>query len=90
MVNHMYWATVSTADGQDDLKAAKWESVVNHMMNIHQGHGAPFNECAHGPLVGREAKKRWIEPGIINFLFANSCFWVQTMYFASCASLLLQ
>ena len=61
-MNHMYWSAVSTPDDEGELRIAKWRSVVNHIQNVHEGHGDLFPECAHGELQGKDGKKRWIQP----------------------------
>ena len=62
IMNHMYWSAVSTPDDEGELRIAKWRSVVNHIQNVHEGHGDLFPECAHGELQGKDGKKRWIQP----------------------------
>ncbi|WAR21223.1 hypothetical protein MAR_015197, partial [Mya arenaria] len=39
--------------------AAKWTSVVNHVQDIHTGHGDLYQQCTHGPLEPRE----WLKKG---------------------------
>ncbi|KAI4820487.1 hypothetical protein KUCAC02_028464 [Chaenocephalus aceratus] len=42
---------------------AKWQSMVNHVQDIHE-HGTPaFPCCAHPPLEGEARDKEWLEPG---------------------------
>ncbi len=60
--NHMYWSAVSTPAGKGEITLAKWKSLVNHVTNVHDGHGDLFPSCAHGSLEGREAKKKWLKP----------------------------
>ncbi|XP_046548601.1 uncharacterized protein LOC124258581 [Haliotis rubra] len=63
IVNHLYWCAASTPHGDPELVLEKWRSVINHVQNIHVGHGARFNECQH-PLEGSEApKKKWLKCG---------------------------
>lgn len=74
VVNHMFWCAASTDDDDGDLKAAKWLSITNHIMNKHSGHQSPlFSQCLHGRLHGRERKKKWLSPGmamlILNFFY---------------------
>ena len=57
-MNHLYWSAASTADGEGNVIVAKWQSVVDHVLNVHHGHGELFPECAHGELEGREAHKK--------------------------------
>lgn len=57
--NHMYW--VASSSGTDgDMKVAKWKSVVNHVANIHQGHGEKFPECQHKEL---DVERKWLRQG---------------------------
>jgi hypothetical protein len=35
---------------------AKWESVDNHIHNVHEGHGHLFPACAHGQLEEDDQK----------------------------------
>ena len=73
----MFWCAASTGDNDGDLKAAKWLSITNHIMNKHSGHESPlFSQCLHGRLHGRERKKKWLNPGmamlILNILYLIS------------------
>ncbi|XP_061190833.1 uncharacterized protein LOC133198949 [Saccostrea echinata] len=63
LTNHLYWVAASTPDGNGDFMWAKWESVENHIHNIHEGHNDLFPSCAHDTLEGDEQKKKWIKPG---------------------------
>ena len=45
---------------EKELKKEKWLSVLNHMCNIHAGHGNLFPNCAHGDIDERD----WIIKGI--------------------------
>ena len=57
MVNHLYWSATSTKDGDGELILAKWLSLVNHIHNVHSGHGELFPECAHPSIYSH--KKKW-------------------------------
>lgn len=46
----------------------KWESVVNHVQNIHAHDGQLYTKCPHGPLEGRERHKKWLKPGKLYML----------------------
>ena len=61
IVNHLYWVAASTPDGNSDIMLAKWESILNHMMNVHSGHSALFPSCLHDPITER-TDKEWIRP----------------------------
>ncbi|XP_010793701.1 uncharacterized protein isoform X1 [Notothenia coriiceps] len=63
IINHLYWTAASTPDGDPDVMEAKWQSMVNHVQDIHE-HGTPaFPCCAHPPLEGEARDKEWLEPG---------------------------
>ena len=62
VINHLYWAAVSTPAGQGELIVAKWKSIERHIQNIHSGHGQLFPNCEHRQLRGRKARKKWIKP----------------------------
>ena len=48
IINHLYWAVMSTNPGDFTMITAKWESVINHIQNIHDGHGSRLPKCLHG------------------------------------------
>ena len=56
--NHLYWCAASSA-GNGDQVVAKWTSILNHLVNVHTGHGEVFPECEHEELTDRE----WIKKG---------------------------
>ncbi|XP_048733591.2 uncharacterized protein LOC125649824 [Ostrea edulis] len=58
----MYWVAASTPDGNGEVMWAKWESVENHIHNVHTGHNTLFPTCAHSTLEGNEQKK-WLKAG---------------------------
>ena len=60
----MYWSAASTPNGPPELVVAKWLSVINHVVNIHTGHGHIFTDCTHGELGTRDVQKSWIQPGM--------------------------
>ena len=39
---------------------AKWLSITNHVVNVHEGHSSTFPQCAHGPL---EEERQWLKKG---------------------------
>ncbi|KAF3833164.1 hypothetical protein F7725_026829, partial [Dissostichus mawsoni] len=62
IIYHLYWTASSTPDGDPDVMEAKWQSMVNHVQDIHE-HGTPaFPCCAHPPLEGEARDKEWLEP----------------------------
>ena len=57
--NHLYWCAASSHGDGEQVKA-KWLSILNHVMNIHEGHSETFPECAHGHL---EEERKWLRRG---------------------------
>lgn len=63
LTNHLYWCAC-TSNGDGELMLAKWESVADHMQDIHTNHDNPlFPSCQHKKLKGRERQKKWLKPG---------------------------
>lgn len=62
ITNHLYWVAGSTPDGDGQLMWEKWQSVGNHIQNIHSGHGSLFPTCTHDELDSSTRKKRWLKP----------------------------
>eukprot|EP00105_Crassostrea_gigas_P027708 XP_011449140.1 PREDICTED: uncharacterized protein LOC105343451 [Crassostrea gigas] len=62
LTNHLYWVAASTPDGDGDVMWAKWESVENHIHNVHDGHSDAFPTSAHETLDGDQRQKKWIKP----------------------------
>lgn len=58
IVYHVYWCA-ATSGGNAKLLKEKWLSILNHVANIHEGHGTLFPRCEHGPLEDR----MWITKG---------------------------
>ncbi|XP_062582679.1 uncharacterized protein LOC134252712 [Saccostrea cucullata] len=56
--NHTYWCAMSSG-GDGELVYQKWCSILNHVCNVHEGHGAEFPRCEHGDLEDR----LWIRRG---------------------------
>ena len=61
--NHMYWVAASTPDGNGPLMLEKWQTVANHVINVHRHDGDLFPQCQHGRLEGRARQKKWLKPG---------------------------
>ncbi|XP_011407083.1 PREDICTED: uncharacterized protein LOC100633273 [Amphimedon queenslandica] len=57
MVNHLYWAAMSSEDGDPEMILEKWLSLRRHIHNKHHGHGTKYKKCAHGRL----RKRRWLK-----------------------------
>lgn len=72
MTNHLYWVAVSTPDGDGDVMWAKWESVENHIHNVHEGHNDVFPTGAYETLDGDQRRKKLIKPGkLVNQLSSS-------------------
>jgi hypothetical protein len=56
IINHLYWSAASSACG--DEVVAKWESIVNHVQNVHEHDNWMFPRCLHGELDNRQ----WLLP----------------------------
>eukprot|EP00105_Crassostrea_gigas_P041763 XP_019925911.1 PREDICTED: uncharacterized protein LOC109619685 [Crassostrea gigas] len=56
--NHTYWCAMSS-EGDGELVSQKWCSILNHVCNVHEGHGNKFPRCEHGDLEDR----LWIKKG---------------------------
>lgn len=61
--NHLYWCA-SSSDGEGELVSEKWLSVLNHITDVHEGHGQRFPKCLHGELEDID----WIKKGSLAFL----------------------
>ena len=57
-LNHLYWCAASS-DGDGEMVSEKWLSILNHITNVHEGHGERFPKCLHGELEDRD----WIKKG---------------------------
>ncbi|XP_064598240.1 uncharacterized protein LOC135464679 [Liolophura sinensis] len=62
IINHLYWCAASTPDGNPEMMFAKWLSLCNHILGVHDGHSDLFPKCEHGPLAAPREKK-WFKPG---------------------------
>lgn len=56
--NHIYFCA-ATSDGKGDLVREKWVSILNHVSDIHEGHGELYPRCLHEPVDNRP----WIRRG---------------------------
>ena len=61
--NHLYWCAASS-DGDGEMVSEKWLSILNHITNVHEGHGERFPKCLHGELEDRDwiKKVKYIVP----------------------------
>ena len=60
IINHLHLVAASTPDGDVQQMLAKWDSLLNHVINKHEGHGPAFPACLHGPLQTAESKDGFI------------------------------
>ena len=58
IINHMYWVAGSSSSDAD-LKEQKWLSILNHVADIHDGHGDKFEKCIH-----EELDRDWLVQGM--------------------------
>ncbi|KAK0135730.1 hypothetical protein N1851_028407 [Merluccius polli] len=63
IVNHLYWTAASTPNGDPDVMEAKWQSMLNHVQDVHEHSYPSFPRCEHPPLEGEARDKQWLEPG---------------------------
>ncbi|KAJ8305056.1 hypothetical protein KUTeg_017399 [Tegillarca granosa] len=57
--NHMYWCAASS-NGNGEVCVRKMAVHINHVVDIHEGHGNKFPECVHDQLR-RQNSKAYIE-----------------------------
>ena len=55
--NHVYWWAASSEENIEEIKE-KWLSFLNHIINIHEGHGDLYPQCQHGAI-----KRDWLKKG---------------------------
>ena len=60
IINHLYWCAVSSGDNVE-LMPAKWNSVTNHICNIHEGHSDLYPNCSHESLD--DDPREWFTAG---------------------------
>lgn len=61
--NHLYFSAQS-GGGDGKLTRAIWDSILNHVTDIHLGHGPLYPQCQHGDLS--DEPREWIIHGISN------------------------
>ncbi|KAK3099185.1 hypothetical protein FSP39_000706 [Pinctada imbricata] len=59
--NHIYWCAASSG-GDGELVREKWLSILNHVVDIHEGHGERFPTCQHGLLEDRLWMRKGFKP----------------------------
>ena len=57
--SHLYWLVASSGHNQE-LKKAKWLSLLNHISDKHTGHSQEFPNCFHGDL---QQERQWLKKG---------------------------
>ena len=55
--HHVYWCAASS-NGDKDLIREKWLSIINHLLNIHEGHRKHYPKCMH-----EEIERQWLKEG---------------------------
>ncbi|KAK3100232.1 hypothetical protein FSP39_016728 [Pinctada imbricata] len=63
--NHLYWCA-SSSQGDGELVKEKWLSLLNHVTNVHEGHGDLYPRCEHDPTEDR----LWLQRG--RFVFESN------------------
>ncbi|KAK1161540.1 hypothetical protein AOXY_G19113 [Acipenser oxyrinchus oxyrinchus] len=48
IINQIYWIAESS-NVNADMIHDKWRGIINHVQNVHTGHGKYFTTCAHPP-----------------------------------------
>ena len=56
--NHLYWFAASS-DEDGEMVSEKFMSILNHITNVHEGHGERFPKRLYGELEERD----WIKKG---------------------------
>ncbi|KAK1158465.1 hypothetical protein AOXY_G23400, partial [Acipenser oxyrinchus oxyrinchus] len=63
IINQIYWIAKSS-NVNADMIHDKWRGIINHVQNVHTGHGKYFTTCAHPPIDAQSHDKVWLTPGI--------------------------
>ncbi|KAG0420106.1 hypothetical protein HPB47_003672 [Ixodes persulcatus] len=63
IANHLYYCA-ALGNGNGPLLVSMWLSLLNHVVDKHDGHDGPFSECLHQPLSDRA----WLTEGEIKIL----------------------
>ena len=74
--NHVYWCAASTEPGPDrgEVVLAKWQSVANHVQNVHEHAQPTFPRCQHGDLPEDLTRYNWLKSGNNKSSIVNTCF----------------
>jgi len=73
-VRHFYWAVTSTHALLGDVKLAKFQAFLYHVINKHKElPNRLFNACKHGEIT---VQKVWMSKGIVQLflLIKNMCY----------------
>ena len=62
VTNHLYWIAASTPGGDGEQMAAKFNSLIDHVVNIHDGGWHGRTPCSHGTLEEGDLTK-YFKPG---------------------------
>ncbi|XP_064463931.1 uncharacterized protein LOC135375135 [Ornithodoros turicata] len=52
IINHLYWCA-RTSDDDGELVLAKWQTILRHVIDIHEHPGSLHERCAHGDIGER-------------------------------------
>ena len=55
--NHVYWCASSSNDNPE-LVRDKWLSLLNHIRNVHEGHGKLYKKYTHEAV-----ERAWLDKG---------------------------
>jgi hypothetical protein len=70
--NHV-WYCAQNCQGNADKLTELFQSVLNHVSNIHTWEGKEVHGCAHGPIDANECRlKKWIAVGSQEYLALKS------------------
>lgn len=63
-INHFYWAVISTPVLMGEVKLAKFQTFLHHIINKHKDlPNKLFNKCKHGVIT---VPKAWMLKGMLD------------------------
>ncbi|XP_064474013.1 uncharacterized protein LOC135388390 [Ornithodoros turicata] len=62
IINHLYWCA-RTSDDDGELVLAKWQTILRHVIDIHEHPGSLHERCAHGDI----GERLWLHEGTETF-----------------------
>lgn len=66
-MRHFYWSVMSTKEHLGEVKLAKFNAFLSHVLNKHRNlPNRLFNACAHGIVV---TPRVWMHKGMTCSLF---------------------